>query len=58
MLLVILLAVLLVLSLLANGYQWHRWHSYRSKPAGQHSHTGMIPLADIRKELNARPPRR
>jgi hypothetical protein len=40
------LTVLLILSLAANGYQYYRWHSYRSKPAGIHSHTGMMPKVD------------
>lgn len=38
----IFLAVLLFLSLLANAFQWHKWHSYRARPAGVHSHTGMM----------------
>lgn len=40
---VVILGVLLIASLLMNAYQAHRWNSYRSKPAGLHSHTGMMP---------------
>lgn len=39
----IFLIILLILSLLANGYQWYMWHSYRAQPAGNHSWTGMMP---------------
>lgn len=42
--LLVVLAVLLVGSLIFNAYQWHRWHTYRSKPSGSHSFTGMIPV--------------
>lgn len=38
----IFLVVLLLLSLAGNGWQWYRWHSYRARPAGMHSHTGMM----------------
>jgi hypothetical protein len=37
------LVIALILSLAVNGLQWYRWHSYRSKPAGNHSHTAMQP---------------
>lgn len=40
------LAILLALSLAANVYQWYRWNAYRTKPAGTHSHTGMMPKVD------------
>lgn len=42
--LVIVLAVLLVISLVGNGLLWYRWHSYRAKPAGDHSWTGIMPV--------------
>lgn len=42
----IALLILLVLSLSGNAFQWYRWHSYRTKPAGGHSHTGMMPKVD------------
>ena len=41
-----LLLVLLLISLAANGYQYYRWNAYRTKPAGTHSHTGMMPKVD------------
>lgn len=40
---IVFLIILLVLSLLLNAFLWYRWHSYRAKPAGAHSHTGMFP---------------
>lgn len=40
----VVLAVCFILSLLANAYQWYRWHTYRSKPSGNHSFTGIIPI--------------
>lgn len=40
------LAILLILSLAANFYQWYQWNAYRTKPAGSHSHTGMMPKVD------------
>lgn len=39
----IFLIIALILSLAANAFQWHKWHSYRTKSAGAHSHTAMIP---------------
>jgi hypothetical protein len=42
----IALLVLLGLSLIGNAFLYYRWHSYRSKPAGGHSHTGMMPKVD------------
>lgn len=44
--LVVILGVFLLVSVLANIYQWYRWHSYRTKSAGLHSHTGMMPKVD------------
>lgn len=38
-----ILVLLLIISLSGNAYQAHRWRTYRSKPAGNHSWTGMMP---------------
>lgn len=42
----VILIILLVISVVTNVFQWYRWHSYRTKPAGTHSHTGMMPKVD------------
>lgn len=39
---IIILAVLLFISLIVNVFLWYKWHSYRARPAGGHSHTGMM----------------
>jgi hypothetical protein len=44
--LAVILAAFLLVSVVTNIYQWYRWHSYRTKPAGTHSHTGMMPKVD------------
>lgn len=41
--LLVVLAVLLVGSLAFNAHQWRRWNTYRGKPSGSHSYTGMFP---------------
>lgn len=46
---VVVLTLLLIASLVANAYQWYRWHSYRSKPAGTHSHTGFMTAVKVKK---------
>jgi hypothetical protein len=43
MFLVVILSALLGLSVLLNIFQYYRWNRYRSRPAGVHSHTGMMP---------------
>jgi hypothetical protein len=43
----ILLLILLGISILLNAFQFYRWNAYRSKPAGGHSHTGMMPKVDL-----------
>lgn len=48
--LIALLVVLLLISLAANGLLWWRWHSYRGKPAGSHSWTGMMPAVKVYKQ--------
>lgn len=42
---ILILLILLGISLLLNVFLWYRWHSYRGKPAGGHSYTGMMPKA-------------
>jgi hypothetical protein len=39
----IILSILLAISVILNGLQWYRWHSYRTRPAGNHSYTGVMP---------------
>lgn len=43
---IVVLLILLFLSLTTNAYFWYKWHSYRDRPAGTHSHTGMMPKVD------------
>jgi hypothetical protein len=40
----VFLWIALLISLALNGWLWYRWHSYRARPAGSHSHTGMMPV--------------
>jgi len=40
----VLLITALLVSLALNVFLWYRWHSYRAKPAGSHSWTGMMPV--------------
>lgn len=54
----LVLAILLALSLIANGWLWYRWHSYRARPAGGHSHTGMMPRVDRDQILRDREQRK
>jgi hypothetical protein len=53
----IVLTILLVISLIVNGLQWYRWHSYRSRPAGNHSYTGVMP-ALTKKQIDKNRKRR
>jgi len=42
----IIFLAMFIVSLMLNLFLWYRWHSYRGKPAGGHSHTGMMPRVD------------
>lgn len=44
---VVILSVFLFVSVVLNVFLYYRWHSYRTKPAGTHSHTGMMPKIDL-----------
>ena len=48
--LAVVLGILLAISVLANVLLWYKWHSYRSRPAGTHSHTGMMPRVERPKD--------
>lgn len=39
----ILLLILLFISVMFNAFLYYRWHSYRTRSAGSHSYTGMMP---------------